>query len=117
MRVINISTRPEINLKSRPPHSNIKKIFSDLFALSFSKRNPIVKFRSEIPPPNNMDLKTNDEMTAVKSNSETTRTDKKIKDNKIFKSSFSLLIISCFQNRFNECIHTCKNPKECKYYS
>jgi hypothetical protein len=117
MRVINISVRPKINLKRRPPHRNRRNIFSDLFALNFSNKNPITKFKSEIKPPNNIDLKTRDEMTAVKSNSETTRTDKKVKDKKIFNSCLSLLIISCFQNRFDECIHTCKNPQECKYYS
>jgi hypothetical protein len=54
-RVINIRIKPKNNLSRIPPQRAIKNIFSDLFTLNFSRRNPIIKFRIGISAPIRID--------------------------------------------------------------
>lgn len=116
MKVINTRESPRISLKRRPPHKASKNILSDLFRLNFISSKPIIKFIIERRAPIKIDLNIKPDMPDKRKNIETTRRDKKeIKTQKI-SSCFSFFIISSFQNRFNESVHTCEYTKKCTYH-
>jgi hypothetical protein len=117
MRVINTSDNPKISLKSRPPQSASKNIFSGLFTLNFIKDKPITKFIKEIKAPAKTDLKIIPDMLDEKNNIVTMRSDRNETTKQKVRRCFSFFIISSFQNRLNESVHTGKYTKKCKYHS
>jgi hypothetical protein len=113
MRVTNTRDKPKISLNSRPPQSASKKILSDLFTLNFISNNPIAKFIIERIAPNKIDLKINADILDKRKNIVTMKSVRKENTLQNTKSCCSFFIISGFQNRFNESIHTGKYTKKC----
>lgn len=116
MRVINTKDNPNMSLKMIPPQSASKNIFSDLFTLNFISKNPIAKFIIESVAPSKIDLKTMPDMFDERNNIVTMRSNRKETTKQKVRSCFSFFIISSFQNRLNESVHTGKDTKKCKYY-
>jgi hypothetical protein len=116
MRVINTNDDPKISLKRRPPHSTIKNIFSDFFSLNFISNKPIVKFIIDRKAPSKIDLKINPDMLDKRNNIVIIIIDIMETKRQKISSCFSFFIISSFQNRFDECVHTSKYTEKCKDY-
>ena len=116
MRVINTKDNPKMSLKMIPPHSASKNIFSGLFTLNFINNKPITKFIMVIRAPTKIDLKIIPDMLDERNNIVTIRSDRKETTKQKFRSCFSFFIISSFQNRLNESVHSGKYTKKCKYY-
>lgn len=113
MTVINTNDRPKMSLKRIPPHSTSKNILSDLFTLNFIRVRPIKKFIIESSAPSKIDLKINPDMLDKKKNIVTMRSVRKEITKAIIRICFSFFIISGFQNRFNESVHSCEYSKKC----
>lgn len=116
MRVINTKDSPKMSLKRIPPHSASKNMLSDLFALIFISIKPIIKFIIERRAPSKIDLKIKPDILDKRKNIETTISDRKEITIQKISSCFSFFIISCFQNRFNESVHTGEYTEKCKNY-
>lgn len=108
MRVINTRDSPRISLKRRPPHSATKNMLSDFFMLNFISIKPIIKFIIERSAPSKIDLNIKPDILDKRKNIVTMRRVRKEINKATIKSCFSFFIISGFQNRFDECVHTGK---------
>ena len=106
MRVINTRDSPRISLKRRPPHKASKNILSDLFTLNFISIKPIVKFIIDSRAPSKIDLKIKPDTLDKRKNIVTMRSDRKETKRQKISRCFSFFIISSFQSRFNESVHT-----------
>jgi hypothetical protein len=116
MKVINTKDNPNMSLKMIPPQSASKNIFSGLFKLNFINNKPIIKFIMESRVPIKIDLKTMPDIFDERNNIVTMRSNRKETTKQKVRSCFSFFIISSFQNRLNESVHTGKDTKKCKYY-
>jgi hypothetical protein len=116
MRVINTKDNPNMSLKMIPPQSASKNIFSDLFTLNLMSDSPIKKFIIERNAPSNIDLKINPDMPDRRKSKVTMSMVRKDITKAKIRRCFSFFIISGFQNRLNESVHTGKDTKKCKYY-
>ena len=116
MRVINTRDNPKISLKRIPPHNASKNIFSDLSTLNFISNKPITKFIIESKAPTKIDLKIKPDMLDRRKNTLTMSSVRKEITIATIRSCFSFFIISGFQNRLNESVHTGKDTKKCKYH-
>ena len=113
MKVINTSDKPKMSLKRMPPHSASKNILSDLFTLNFMSDSPIKKFIIERNDPSNIDLKIKPDMLDRRKNTVTMSIVRKEITSATIRSCFSFFIISSFQNRLNESVHSGKYTKKC----
>ena len=116
MRVINTKDRPKMSLKRIPPHSASKNILFDLLALNFISNTPIVKFIMESRTPSKIDLKIKPDILDKRNRIIIKRSDKTETIIQKISSRFSFFIISSFQNRSNESVHTRKYTEKRKYY-
>lgn len=116
MRVINTKDNPKMSLKMIPPQSASKNIFSGLSTLNFISNKPITKFIIESRAPTKIDLKIIPDMPDERNNIVTMRSNRIETTKQKVRSCFSFFIISGFQNRLNESVHTGKDTKKCKYH-
>jgi hypothetical protein len=113
MKVINTSDKPKMSLKRMPPHSASKNTLSDLFTLNFMSDSPIKKFIIERNAPSNIDLKIKPDMLDRRKNRVTMSSVRKEITSATIISCFSFFIISSFQNRLNESVHSGEDSKKC----
>ncbi len=115
MRVINTSDKPKTSLKRIPPQSASRNMLFDLFALNFMSNRPIKKFITERKAPSKIDLKIKPDMLERRKNIVRMRSVRKEMTNATIRSCLSFFIISSFQSRFDESVHTGEYTEKGKY--
>lgn len=114
LRVIITKNKETNNLKRSPPQSEVKNTLSDFLMLSLISKKPTVKFRKESNAPNRMDLYNKLDRLEERNRNVIIAVDIKVTNRPETIKDFSFLIITGFQNRFNEGVQTSKYPKKCK---
>jgi hypothetical protein len=112
MKVINTSDKPKMSLKRMPPHRASKNILSDLFTLNFMNDSPIKKFIIERNAPSNIDLKIKPDIFEIMKNTVTMSSVRMEITRATIRRCFSFFIISGFQNRLNEGVHSGEDSKK-----